>query len=53
MSTTGPGRRDLHDVVDEHPVRGGLTGIALVSLATVGLAVVAAVLVGLALLVAG
>ena len=53
MSTPGPGKRELHDVVDEHPFRGGLTGIALVALATLGLAAAAAVLVALALLVAG
>lgn len=53
--TGGPGPigRDPRDGVDDHPLLGGVTGIALVALATLGLAVVAAALVGLALLVAG
>ncbi|WP_370325604.1 hypothetical protein [Euzebya sp.] len=54
MSQLPPGRgRRLADVVDERPLQGGLTGIALVALATLGLAVVGAVLVGLALLLVG
>lgn len=53
MSSSPPGRRELHDVVEDEPFRGGVTGIALVALATLGLAAMAAVLVALAILVAG
>lgn len=41
------------DVVDDHPFRGGLTGIALVALATVAVAAAAAVVVAVMLAVAG
>ena len=53
MSTPGPGRREVHDVVEDSPLRGGLTGIALVALATLGLCLAALVIVGLALLLVG
>jgi hypothetical protein len=53
VSTPGEGRRPTRDVIDDHTIRGGLTGIALVALATLGLTVVAAVVVALALLIAG
>lgn len=49
---TSPRRRRLQDVVDERPFRGGLTGIALVALATLGMAGTAAILVALILLIA-
>lgn len=54
MNVPGPGEgRKPRDVVDDHSIRGGLTGIGLVALATLGMSLVAAVLVGLALLIAG
>jgi hypothetical protein len=53
MSTPGPGRREVRDVVDESPLVGGLTGIALIALATLGLSAVAGLLVLLALLLVG
>lgn len=43
MSPSGPGRR-LRDAIDDNPLQGGLTGIALVALATLALAVVGMVI---------
>ena len=49
-----PGRRAADDdVVDDHPFRGGLTGILLVALATGAVSAAAAVVVAVMLLVAG
>lgn len=39
----GPARR-LKQVADSSPLQGGLTGIALVALATFGLAIIGAVI---------
>lgn len=53
MSTPGPGRRVPYDNIDDHPLQGGLTGIALVAVATLGLAAGGALIVWLALLIVG
>lgn len=50
MSTPPTGRRPRRD---ENPLRGGLTGIALVALATLFVSAVAAVLTAVVLLVLG
>lgn len=52
MSAPGPGRR-LRRVADSSPFQGGLTGIALVALATLGLVVASGFICAAVLLLIG
>lgn len=52
MRGPGPGRR-LVRLANSKPLQGGLSGIALVALATLGLAVAAAAICAVALLLIG
>lgn len=53
MSSPSPRRQRLRDAVDDRPLRGGLTGIGLVAVATIGVAAASALLVLLILVTLG